>query len=190
MSITPDIPNWAGLIIEIALGLGLFIIERRSAKRDSEIRELQEKTRNEATNQNKEQIEYMTQLVEAIKTTIDKNQATRLTENMADFFLRKVREIANKFLTLWENYERDSNVRMGGKLQNEISILGTNLIDIVARGKGTLQEEKINAIQELAFQYNKFETYYPSLGDKNRFEELGKTTKELTQTTLEKLELS
>ncbi|MBW1728486.1 MAG: hypothetical protein JRJ62_13115 [Deltaproteobacteria bacterium] len=187
MSLTPDIPNWAGLIIEISLGLGLFIIERRSAKRDSEIRELQEKVRGEAINQNREHIEYMTQLVEAIKISIDTTQATRFTENMSNFFLRKVREIANKFLTLWEGYERNQHVRLGGKLRSEISILGTNLIDLVARAKDTLQEDQISEIQELAFQYKKFETYLPSLRDRERFEELGQETKELTQNVLEKI---
>jgi len=175
-----DIPNWVGLVFEILLALGLYIIDRRATRRD-------ELTRIEVQTQNQRQIEHMTGLVEAIKSTLDDGTRSNFNENMTSFFRRRAREIMYKYQTLWEGYLENNAVRLGGRFSREIAILGTNLLDLISRAKDTLSDEEITVIKDLAFEYDRFGNRLAYLGDHQEFETTGAEILENTNSVIEHL---
>lgn len=175
-----DIPNWVGLLLELLLALGLYVIDRRATKRD-------ELTRTEVQTQNQRQIEHMTGLVEAIKSTLDEGTQSNFNENMTSFFHRRAREIMYKYQTLWEGYLENNAVRLGGRFSREIAILGTNLLDLISRAKDTLSDEDITVMKDLAYEYDRFGNRFAYLGDQKEFETTGADILEKTNSTLEQL---
>jgi len=175
-----DIPNWAGLLIELFLALGLYLIDRRATRRD-------ELTRAEVQTQNHRQIEHMTELVEAIKSTLAEGTRSNFNENMTSFFRRRAREIMYKYQTLWEGYIENNYVRLGGRFSREIAILGSNLLELVSRAKDTLSDEDITVMKDIAYEYDRFGNRIAYLGDRKDFDTIGSEILEKTNSAIEQL---
>jgi len=181
-----DIPNWLAFVVgDVILAIILFFIEHRSSQRDEKARERQEKIENESRRHHQQQLEHTIQIVESIKATLDSGRRQVFEENISEFLYKKVRENLNKFKTLWEGYLANNMMRLHRRLENEIAILGTNMIDISSRAVSSLPEEDGKKIKELAFEYDKFGNWLGTLGDKQRFDEAGNRLLDKTNELLE-----
>lgn len=181
-----DLPNWATFLFgDVILGILLFLIDRRSAQRDKEARERQDKIEAESVRQYQQQLEHTTQIVESIKATLGAQKREVFEESLSEFIYKRTRDALNKFVTLWEAYLSDNLTRLHRRLENEVAILGTNLIDLTSRAMGTLPEDDVKKIKDLAFEIDKFGNWYGTLGDHKSFNEKGNELLEKTKTLLE-----
>ena len=88
----------------------------------------------------------MTQIVESIKATLDKEKRHVFEESLSTFLYIRVRENLNKFKTLWQGYLANDTMRIHRRLENEIAVLGADMIDIASRAVGILPEEDVKVI--------------------------------------------
>jgi hypothetical protein len=78
-------------------------------------------------------------------------------------------------------------MRLHGRLGNEISTLGSNLIDISSRAIDVLSKEDLEKIKELALDYDKFGHWEGYIGDQENFEKTGNALLEKTDSLLKKI---
>lgn len=181
-----DIPNWLAFLVgDVILAIFLFFIEYRASQRDKRSRERQDRIENEFRRQYRQQLEHTTDIVESIKATMDSGQEREFEESLSEFLYKRVRDNLNKFKTLWEGYLADNMMRLHRRLENEIAVLGANMIDLASRAVGILPEEDTQPIKELAFEYDRFGNWLGTMGDQQRFNEAGNKLVEKTNELLE-----
>jgi hypothetical protein len=184
-----DMPNWVTFVADVILAILLFIIgyiiDRRSSQRDKKARGRQDNIENEFRRQHQQQLEHTTEIVESIKATLDNEKKKVFEESLSEFLYKRIRDDLNKFKTLWEGYLSDNMMRIHRRLENEIAILGADMIDLSSRALGILSEEDAQKIKTLAFEYDKFGNRIGSLGDKQQFNDIGNKLIEKTNELLE-----
>lgn len=177
--------SWLTFILGVILTIILFAIDYRSGQRDKKIRARQDEIENEFRRQHQQQLEHTTEIVESIKATLTGERRHVFEENLSVRLYRQTRDNLIKFKTLWEGYLADNMMRLHGRLEREIAILGRNMIDLASRAASTLPEEDAQKIRDMALEYDRFSNWLGTLGDKQRFDEAGNKIMEKTNALLE-----